>query len=148
MSPFILKLVHATVFATLTLLATALLVGMLGVIFGWSDGTGTALLALIFALPLIYILRASLPRLSLARGLMVSAAGLMTVPVQAALIVYLGIVDVAAMDQQSGLPGIVARLNLWMTSGSIALWAAGLSITVAPVMFIFGWAFATKGPED
>ena len=79
---------------------------------------------------------------------MVSAVGLMTIPVQAILIVYLGYVDITSPPGQAGLASITERLNIWMTSGSIAFWAAGISVTIAPVMFIFGWAFATKGPND
>ena len=143
----LLKFIAAAGFATLTLLATALLAGLINVMFNWSDGTGTGILVLINVLTFFYALRAALPRLSLARGLMVCAVGLMTIPVQAILIVYLGFVDITGPPGQAGLASITERLNIWMTSGSIAFWAAGISVTIAPVMFIFGWAFATKGPN-
>ena len=101
---------------------------------------------MIWVFSYVFIIRAALPRLALSRGLVIFALSLLTLPIQSGLFAIIGVG--AVIDPPYTTAWFENLAPFWMRSISAMFWLSGGALTVAPILLVFAWAYATKGPDD
>jgi len=104
------------------------------------------ILTLIWVFSYIFIMRAALPRLALSRGLVIFALSLLALPIQTGLFSIIGVG--AVIDPAYTTAWFANQTPFWVRSISAMFWLSGGALTVAPILLVFAWAYATKGPDD
>ena len=136
----------AIIFSLLTLATCVLLVISLNTWLNLSSSAIVVILTLIWVFSYIFIMRAALPRLALSRGLVVFALSLLALPIQTGLFSIIGVG--AVIDSPDTTAWFANQAPFWIRSISAMFWLSGGALTVAPILLVFTWAYATKGPDD